>query len=101
MNAIPTVERDERTIAVENEGIKLAYIFIVYGLLIDVMYRAWFLDEAAWDLMAFVILGGAVTTFYQAKHKALSTNWVKQALLIALIAGVIAFIIAAVLAAVK
>ena len=101
MNTMPAVERDERTIAVENEGIKLAYIFIVYGLLLDVMYRSWFFGEAPWDLMAFVILGGAVTTFYQARHKALSSNWAKQALLIALLGGVIAFFVAAVLAVVK
>ncbi|MBZ0255191.1 hypothetical protein K8I31_03970 [bacterium] len=101
MNDIPTVERDERTIAVENEGIKLAYIFIVYGLLLDVMYRGWFLDEAAWDLIAFVILGGVVTMLYQIKHKAVASNWVKRALLISLLGGVISFIIAAVLAAVK
>ena len=57
MSTIPTVERDERTVAVENASYKWAYILLIFALLIDVVYRGMVRQEAAWDLLALVIVG--------------------------------------------
>jgi len=95
----PSVERDERTVAVENASYRWGYILLTYALLIDVVYRGIVRQEAAWDLMALVIVGGAVSTIYQARQKTLAHGWAKKAVLIALLGGgVIAFITAAILA---
>ena len=81
MSTTPLVERDERTVSVENAGYRWAYTFISFALLIDVMYRGLFRHEAAWDLMALVIVGGAVCTIYQARQKALPHGWAKTGML--------------------
>jgi hypothetical protein len=97
MSATPLVGRDERTVAVENAGYRWAFVLISFGLLIDVMYRGLVRHEAAWDLMALVILGGAVCTVYQARLKTLPHRWVMKGALIACLAGVIGAIVAAVM----
>jgi hypothetical protein len=84
------VERDERTVAVENASYRWAYFLLTYALLISVMYRSLIRHEAAWDLMALVIVGGLVCTVYQARHKILAHSWVMKTVLVACIAGVIA-----------
>jgi hypothetical protein len=90
----PCVERDERTVAVENASYRWAYAVISYALLVDVMYRSLLRHEAAWDLLALVIGGGAICGMYQARQKSLTHNWVMKALLVACVAGVLAFILA-------
>lgn len=97
MNPSPMIVRDERSIAVENDSYRVAYIFIVYALLIDVIYRSLAYNEAPWDLLALVVLGGAISTAYQARQQALPPSWAKTATIIALFGGVIAFIVAAVM----
>jgi hypothetical protein len=92
------VERDERTVAVEHASYRWAYIVLTYALLVDVMYRGLFRHEAAWDLMALVIVGAAICTVYQARQKTLVHGWVMKAVLGAVIAAVIAFIAAVVAA---
>jgi hypothetical protein len=92
MSASQSVERDERTVVVENAGHRWAYLLVAYGLLIDVIYRAMVRHEAAWDLMALVIVGGAVCTMYQARQKTLAHGWAMKGVLIALLGGVIGII---------
>ncbi len=60
MNATPSIERDERTVAVENTSFRWAYLVQTYGLLLLVAYRGLVRREGAWDLMALVLLGGGV-----------------------------------------
>jgi hypothetical protein len=86
------VQRDERTVAVENAGYRWAYGALTYALLVDVMYRGLFRHEAAWDLMALVIVGGAICAVYQARQKTLGHGWAMKAVLVSVIAAVIAFI---------
>jgi hypothetical protein len=87
----PRVERDERTIIVENASYRFAYLFLSYGLLMIVMYRAFALrDNNSWDLLGLVIAGGAVTTGYQGAHKILSRRWLVTVLTTMLVAAVIA-----------
>ena len=88
------VERDERTVAVENASYRWAYLVLTYALLVDVMYRGLVRHETTWDLMALVVVGGAVCTVYQARQKILAHGWVVKVVLAACIAGVIAAILA-------
>ena len=94
MNTLQCVERDERTVAVENASYRWAYLLLTYALLVDVMYRGLFRHEAAWDLMALVVVGGAICTVFQARQKILAHGWVMKAVLLACIGGVIAAILA-------
>jgi hypothetical protein len=97
MNTTSSVKRDERTVAVENTSYKWAYILITYALLIDVIYRGIVHKEAAWDLLALVIAGGAVCTVFQARQKILAHGWVRDVMLVALIGAVIAGITMAII----
>ncbi len=73
------IDRDERTDVVENTSYRLAYLIMSFGLLIIVAYRGFFLQQSNWDLLALVILSGAIATLYQGINKVLSPNWVKAA----------------------
>jgi hypothetical protein len=95
MSTSECVERDERTVAVENASYRWAYLALSYALLVDVMVRSFVRHEAAWDLMALVIAGGAVCSAYQARQKILAQGWVMKTLLAVCIAAVIAAILAA------
>lgn len=75
MSTHQSVERDKRTVAVENASSRWALNFITFALLIDVMYRGAFCNEAAWDLLALAIVPGVICTVYQARQKTLS-GWV-------------------------
>ena len=94
MSTLQSVERDERTVVVENASYRWAYLLLTYALLVNVMYRSLIRHEAAWDLMALVIVGGAFCTMYQSRQKILGHGWVMKAVLVACIAGVMAAIIA-------
>jgi len=94
MSAAKSVERDERTLAVENASYRWAYFVLSFALLMDVIYRTWVRQEAAWDLMALVILVGFFCTIYQARQKILGHGWVTKAVLAACVAGVIAAVVA-------
>jgi hypothetical protein len=94
MSTTQVVERDERTVAVENASYRWAYGVLSYALLVDVMFRSLVRREAAWDLMALVILGGAICTVYQARQKTLAHGWVMKATLVACMAGVVAAVLA-------
>ncbi|MGA2063188.1 MAG: hypothetical protein ABSG67_22175 [Thermoguttaceae bacterium] len=61
-------------------------------------YRGAVRNEAAWDLMALVIVSSGVCTMYQARRKILGQGWVWKVTLIACLGGVIAFIIGFILA---
>jgi hypothetical protein len=87
------LERDERTIAVENASYKIGYILLTYALLADVMYRG-FRHEAAWDLLALIVIGGGVCVFYQARQKILSRGWQMKAVLVMCIAFVVGVVMA-------
>jgi hypothetical protein len=88
------VERDERTLAVENASYRWAYLLVTYALLVDMMYRSLVRQEAAWDLMALVVGGGIVCTVYQARQQILARGWVMKVVLAACVSGVVAFIVA-------
>jgi len=93
MSTVPTVVRDERTVAVVNASYRWAYMFVTYGLLVLVAYRSFAHNESPWDLMALVILGGLLSAAYQWFHQTLIARWVPIGLTM-IAAGVLAAVIA-------
>jgi hypothetical protein len=86
----PRIERDERTTVIENASYRLAYLFLSFGVLLAVMYRAFALQDAhSWDLLGLVIASGAVTTGYQGAHKVLSRRWLVTVLTTMMMAALI------------
>jgi hypothetical protein len=92
MSTTPTVDRDERTVAVENASYRWAYLFLSFGLLALVAYRSFVHDESPWDLMALVILGGILSAAYQWFHNVLTPRWAATCLLTIVAAGALAAI---------
>ena len=86
--------RDERTTAVENASYRWAYLVLSFGLLLDVAYRGLVRQEAGWDLLALVIVGGFVATIYQSRHSILSRRWALLAIVTILVAAATAAVIA-------
>jgi hypothetical protein len=93
MSTSACIERDERTVAVENAGYRWAYLLLTFALLADVAYRGLARHEAAWDLMALVIGGGVVCTAYQARHRVLGRRWLQTAVLAACVGAVVAILL--------
>jgi hypothetical protein len=87
---ISQIERDERTLAVENASYRLGYMVVSYGLLVLVMIRGFFYNQAGWDMLGLVILGGAVTTLYQAYNKVLAHRWLWLAAALFIISALVA-----------
>jgi hypothetical protein len=94
MTGLKGVCRDERTIAVEEASYRIAYGFLTFALLLDVMYRGLARGEAAWDLLALVIAGGAISTLYQWRQKTLSRQFLLMGFAAGVIAGIVAYLIA-------
>jgi hypothetical protein len=90
MSTTPTVERDERTVAVENASYRWAYLFLSFGLLALVAYRSFMHHESPWDLMTLVVLGGVLSAAYQGFHKVLTARWAATCLLTVVAAGALA-----------
>lgn len=86
----PEPARDERTVAVENASYRLAYQVLTFGTLFAVAYRAYAWNQASWDLLALVLVAGAVTVGYQAVHRVLTP----QALRLGAVAAVAAAAVA-------
>jgi hypothetical protein len=87
------IMRDERTVATENASYRWAYLILSFGLLVSTAYRSFALHESAWDLLALVIIGGAVATFYQGNRRVLSRRWAVASASAALLALVFAVVL--------
>ena len=70
-----SVDRDERTVAVENASYKWGYLVMSFGLLVLVAYRSFAHGESNWDLLALVIAGGMVPNAYQGVNNVLTRRW--------------------------
>jgi hypothetical protein len=62
---------DER-ISAENASYRWGYLFIAFGLLLSVAYRGLFLQQQNWDLLALVVLSGAVLMLHESIY---SQSW--------------------------
>lgn len=94
MSTPQAVQRDERTVAVENASYRWAYGLLALALLADVMVRALVRHEAAWDLMALVVVTGIGTSVYQARQRILTQGWVMKVVLAGCVTAVFAAILA-------
>jgi hypothetical protein len=90
MSTAPSVQRDERTVAVENAGYRWSYLFLSFGLLVLVAFRSFVNNQSSWDLLLLVVLGGGVGTAYQGWHKVLSKGWAIASVMAVLVALVLA-----------
>lgn len=86
-------EKDERTIFIENQSYRYGYIVLNFGILIDIIYRSFRLNEASWDLFGLIFLSGLVTTVYQYNRKIFTKNWIRSILLLIIITAISAVII--------
>jgi len=69
------VDQDERTLAVVNAGYRWSYLVLSFGLLVVIAARSFLRGESPWDLVALVLLGGAVNVAYQGRHRVLYRRW--------------------------
>lgn len=87
---VPLVHRDERTVLVENASFRWAYLVLSFGLLGLTAYRSFVWRENPWDLMALVVLAGAVPAGYQGYHHVLTSRFAMFALVAAVTGALIA-----------
>lgn len=57
--------RDEREVSIDRAADRLASIVLSFGLLAIVAYRSFVEGVASWELLALVLLGGAVSGAYR------------------------------------
>ena len=69
------IERDERTVAVENAGYRWSYHVLAFGVLGLAAYRAFARHDQSWDLIGLVVASGVVSTLYQASRRTLYRRW--------------------------
>ena len=80
---------DQRPASVENASYRWAYTVLMFGVLASVTYRGFVFQQQCWDLLALVVLSGAVSTFYEYNQTAPSSRTIMAAVLAIIIAGVI------------
>jgi hypothetical protein len=83
--------RHEREVSIDRAAHRLASIVLSFGLLAIVAYRSFVEGVASWELLALVLLGGAVSGAYRMWQGVLT----RQALLMLAGAAVIALVVAA------
>ena len=89
----PRVDRDERTVSVENAGYRLSYHLLSFGLLGVVAYRSFALNQSSWDLLGLIVLSGAVNVVYQGSRRVLHARWVVLAIATSLLAALLAIVL--------
>ncbi len=97
MSTTPSVECDERTVAVENASYRWGWFLLYVGVLYDGCYRLYVRHEAVWDLLGLALGSAAFCTLYQVRQKALTRARYKKMLRIGLIFGVLGAIWALIL----
>jgi len=96
MNTQRSVNIDERTVAVVNASYRWGFSFLLFALLFDISFRGLLRNEAAWDLMALVIVSSGISTIYQARQNTWGYQGWKLAILTCL-AAAIGMVIAAII----
>jgi hypothetical protein len=98
MNTPHHTHADERSVAILQAN-TWGYNFILFGLLIDILYRSLVFHEAPWDLFALIGLSSVVTMVYAARHNVLLLN--RKIILVVALTAIIAAAIAGFLAAMR
>ena len=87
------IESDERTVAVENSSYRIGFQIMVYGVLAAVAWRGLLLQQAAWDLLALVVIGSGIPVAIQSRHSILQRGWIVKAMLSVVIAAVLGLLL--------
>jgi hypothetical protein len=93
MTGVSSGVRDERTVVVEHANYRLACGFVLFALLLDVIYRSLVRQEARWDLLAIVIVGGVGCIMFEWK-KTLTSRTFELLSVLLMVVGVVAALIA-------
>lgn len=101
MSIDQSVKRDERTMEVENASFRAGFIFLLFALLANVAYRGLFCNEAAWDLLALVVVSSGLSTVYQARQKIWGRDWGSKMALLGFVSAIVAAVIAVILTLTK
>lgn len=72
----PIVERDERSLVIENAGYRWSYRLLSFGVLALAAYRGFTRGDNTLDLILLVVASGVVGTAYQASHQTLHRRWI-------------------------
>ena len=88
---IRLLKRDEREVGIDRAADRLASIVLSFGLLAIVAYRSLVEGVASWELLALVLLGGAVSGAYRLWQGVLT----RQAVLVLAGTAVIGLMVAA------
>jgi 2-methylcitrate dehydratase PrpD len=86
------VNRDERTISVENASYRVAFPVALYGVLAIAVYRGYY-GEAVWDLLALVVIASGIATVIHASRRVLTRRWVFASCVAAGVAAVLAVLL--------
>jgi hypothetical protein len=97
MKAEPVIQ-DERTKAVANEGSRLGFNILSFGVLLDLTLRAFFYRESNWDLFGLIIVSSLAALLYQAMHKALPPRFLRGVILLGAGSALVAILIVLILA---
>ena len=71
---------------------------VLYGLLIDIMYRSAVFHEAPWDLFALVVVSGVIRVAYARRHEVLGQVFGRKTVIIMAVCALVAAVISAILA---
>ena len=85
-----SVDRDERTTAVENASYRLAYLLLSFGVLLIVAWRAFARQDSGWELLGLVIVSGFAATFYQGIQRVLTRHTALLAVVTVMVAAALA-----------
>jgi hypothetical protein len=88
------IERDERTLIVENASYKVGFQVLAYGLLVLVIIKSYFFNQSSWDLLGLAVFGGFATTAYQAYKKILTRRMVWGLLVLMILSAGVAALVA-------
>ena len=84
--------RDEREAAIDRSADRLAYLILAYGLLLVVAWRGLVDGAAPFELLALVVLGGAVGAVYRLWHRTMTRDYatvIGLTVLLALLVGAV------------
>jgi hypothetical protein len=70
--------RDEREVGVDLAADRVSYLVLAFGVLVAAAWRG-FNGEAAWDLLALVVAGGAAGLAYRVLKGAVTRSWIAVA----------------------
>jgi len=84
------IVRDEREAGIDLAADRLSYLFLAYGLLVAVAYRAIALGQGSWDLLGLVVLSGVIGFIYRMRARVATRGWAGLTLASVLVAAVVA-----------